>query len=155
MVIFDDRRPGEGKSRGAGSFDRLYISLVPLPTAFLIATLASDLLYWSTGATVWSYMSEWLLAAGLASGAFAAADTLIRYVALGGIRASKVCLIHVVGNVLALLLSLTNLVYRLNEDPRQAVVPAGITLTSIVVGLLLFIARLGGDCALREEPDDD
>ena len=61
---------------------------------------------------------------------------------------------HVVGNMLALLLSLSNLVYRLNEDRGQAVLPAGISLTAIVVCLLLFTARLGRDIA-RNDPAAD
>jgi uncharacterized membrane protein len=144
-------RPPSTRARGR---DSLYISLVQLPCAFLIATLISDILYWVTAGAVWSRASEWLLGAGLATGAFAAADSLIRYVASGRIRPSRICWIHVVGNMLALLLSLSNLVYRLNEDPGHAVVPAGIALTAIVVGLLLFTARLGRDHPAGESVDD-
>ena len=50
---------------------------------------------------------------------------------------------HVTGNLLALLLSASNLVHRLNEDATSAVVPAGITLTAIVVCLLIVTAYLG------------
>ncbi len=156
VSIIHLRKPSETKSDGVGSgrWDSLYLSLVPLPAAFMIATLASDLLYWITAGALWSYASEWLLAAGLATGAFAAADGLIRYVAAGGIRPSRICWIHVVGNVLALVLSLSNLVYRLNEDRAQAVVPAGISLTAIAVCLLLFTARLGRDVAVENAQDE-
>jgi len=46
------------------------------------------------------------------------------------------------------------LVYRLNEDRGHAVLPAGISLTAIVVCLLLFTARLGRDIA-RNDPAAD
>ena len=80
MAAIDAGKPPRLKSSGAVSrgWDSLYISLVPLPAAFLIATLVSDALYWMTGRAGWSDISEWLLGAGLASGAFAAADGLIR-----------------------------------------------------------------------------
>ncbi|HEY4037218.1 MAG TPA: DUF2231 domain-containing protein [Burkholderiaceae bacterium] len=157
MAVIDAREPANRRSLSAGSsgWDSLYISLVPLPATFLIATLISDTLYWTTATPLWSHLSEWLLGAGLATGAFAAADGLIRYVASDRIRPTRICWIHVVGNMLALLLSLSNLVYRLNEEPGRAVVPAGIGLTTIVVCLLLFTARLGRDHTVRESPDRD
>jgi uncharacterized membrane protein len=156
MASIDAPKPAGGKFVEArlGGWDSLYVSLVPLPAAFLIATLVSDMLFWTTGNATWSNVSEWLLGAGLATGAFAAADGLIRYIASGCIRPSRICWIHVVGNMLALLLSLSNLVYRLNEDRGHAVVPAGIGLTTIVVCLLLFTARLGRGVPVSESPDD-
>jgi uncharacterized membrane protein len=159
MVTIDEGRRGGVTSAGLKSedWDSLYISLVPLPAAFMVATLVSDLLYWGTGGAFWSEVSEWLLGAGLATGAFAAADGLIQYVASGCIRPSRICWMHVVGNMLALLLSLSNLVYRLNEDRGHAVVPAGISLTAIVVCLLVFTSRLGRDIARNDaaaDPDD-
>jgi uncharacterized membrane protein len=100
--------PDAGRLAG---WDSLYVALVPLPAVFMSATLVSDILYWVTARALWAQVSEWLLGAGLATGAFAAADGLIRYVASGRIRPSRVCWMHVVGNMLALLLSLSNLVY--------------------------------------------
>jgi uncharacterized membrane protein len=156
MVTIDEGRRGGLGSPGLVSqeWDSLYISLIPLPAAFMLATLVSDLLYWGTGGAFWSEVSEWLLGAGLATGALAAADGLIQYLASGRIRPSRICWMHVVGNMLALLLSLSNLVYRLNEDRGHAVLPAGISLTAIVLCLLLFTARLGRDIA-RNDPAAD
>jgi len=139
-------------------WDSLYISLVPLPASFLLATLLSDCAYWATANAFWSNLSEWLLGGGLATGAIAAADGLIRYLSGGGIRPSRTCWLHVSGNLLALLLSLSNLVYRVNEDSGLAVVPAGISLTAVVVALLFFTAHLGRDVPVAnasDESDDD
>jgi uncharacterized membrane protein len=151
MALTDEGRrkpltPDAGRLAG---WDSLYIALVPLPAVFMSATLVSDILYWVTARALWAQVSEWLLGAGLATGAFAAADGLIRYVASGRIRPSRVCWMHVVGNMLALLLSLSNLVYRLYEDRGDAVVPAGIGLTAIVVCLVFFTARLGSEYAVE------
>jgi uncharacterized membrane protein len=151
MLIMNE---GRRKDAEADGWDSLYVSLVPMPAAFMLATLMSDCLYWVTGVRFWSSASEWLLGTGLATGAIAAAQALVLYVSLGRLRPSRTCWMHVVGHLLALLLSLSNLVYRLNEDVGQAVVPAGIGLTAIAVFLLLFTARLGRDVA-PEVPWDD
>ena len=150
MPESQSRRSAAPGNRRPRAPDSLYISLIPLPAAFMLATLASDILYCATGSPTWSEASEWLLGAALASGAWAATDGLIRYVASGCIRPSRISWVHVIGNLLALLLSLSNLVYRLNEDPDRAVVPAGIGLTAIVVLLLIATARLG-----RSEPEPE
>ena len=68
------------------AWDSLYISLVPLPAVLLGAALVSDVLYWVTAAAIYARASEWLLAAALSTGALAAAEGLIRYVAAGGVR---------------------------------------------------------------------
>jgi uncharacterized membrane protein len=141
------------------ALDSLYISLVPLPAALLGAALIGDVLYWITAAAPYARASEWLLAGGLGSGALAAAEGMIRYVAAGSVRPSRVRWIHVIGNLLALLLSASNLIYRLNEDATKAVLPAGITLTAIVVCLLMVTAYLGrglvSDASIDEADDWD
>ena len=146
----------EEKDQGltAKSWDSLYVSLFSLPAVLLGATLISDVLYWLTAALIWARASEWLLGAGLASGLMAAAIGLIQYVKAGEVRPSKARWIHVVGNVLALLLTASNLIYRLNEDAASAVVPAGITLTAIVVCLLLATAYLARGLA-PDVPETD
>ena len=155
MAIAEEYFTGPTKMRRVGSrdLDSLYVSLVPLPAAFFIATLVSDLLYWRTTGAFWWAASEWMLGAGLATGAYAAADGLTRYVLGGAIRPSRTCWIHVVGNLLALLLSLSNLVYRLYAD-SHTVVPAGMGLTATVVCLLIFTARLGRDVAVQSRAHD-
>ena len=124
------------------SGDSLYLSPALLP-ALLGAVLVSDALFWFTGVALYARASEWLLAAGLASGVLAAADWLIRYIATGHIRPSRACKIHLTGKLLALLLTGSNLIYRLNEDTSVAVVPIGIALTAIIVGLMAATVYLG------------
>jgi uncharacterized membrane protein len=138
-------------------WESLCIALVPLPAGLLGAALLSDGLYWLTGAAVCALASEWLLGAGLATGLIAAANGLIRYLSAGSVRLSKRYWMHVGGTALALLLSASNLIYRLNADPAGAVLPAGIALTAIVVCLLIvagYLGRVLGPRALAEDGDD-
>jgi len=145
-VVRDEGKHGQE----TGYFwDWLYILLISLPASLLGATLASDASYWLTAAPVCANASEWLLGIGLATGVVAAADGLIRYVRMGQLRPSKTSWIHVIGNLLALLLSASNLIYRLNEVPSRAVVPFGITLTATAVCVLIAVAYLG-----KELPPD-
>ena len=136
-VRYEDRH----EDLGVDVWDSLYISLIPLPAALLGTALVSDGLFWLTGAT----------------GAIAAANGLIRYLSEGTLRPSKICSMHVIGNLLALVLSASNLTYRLNEDPGRAVIPAGVTLSAIVVMLLVATAYLGRGLApeVFEGVDDE
>jgi uncharacterized membrane protein len=136
------------------AWDSLYISLIPLPAALLGAALTSDGLYWLTASALCARASEWLLGAGLATGAIAASEGLIRYIGAGCMRPSRACWMHVVGNVLALLLSASNLIYRLNQDAADPVLPVGISLTVIVVCLLAATAYLGRGLMPEESVDD-
>ncbi len=151
MSITHRNDPSESASN---DWDTLYVTLVPLPTALVFAVLVSDTLFWLTGTALFSQASVWLLGAALTSGLVAAADGLMRYVSVGCLRPSKTCLLHVVSNLLALSLSLSNLIYRLNEDPARSVVPAGICLTAAVLLLLIGAARLGRGIA-NGVPHDD
>ena len=150
MSFIEDSRTSDE----AAGWDALHVPLMPLPAAFTLAALVSDVLYWLTAVTFWSRASEWLLGAGLATGAIAAAQALILYVSLGRLRPSKTSWLNLMVNLSALLLSLSNLVFRLNEEVGRAVGPAGICLTAIALFLLLLPAGLGRDTA-PEMPWDD
>jgi uncharacterized membrane protein len=136
-------------------FDSLSISLVPMPAALLGAALISDGLYWYTAAAFWASASEWLLGAGFGAGAIAAADGLHRYLKVGPVRPPSRYWMHVIGSVLALLLSAANLCYRLVERSTGSVFPAGITLTAVVMCVLTVAAYLGRAFVPRVAVDDD
>ena len=138
----------------ATGWDALHGSLIPLPAAFMLATLVSDALYWLTAVTFWPRASEWLLGAALATGAIAAAQALILYVSLGRLRPSKTIWLNVMANLSALLLSMSNLVFRLIEEAGRAATPAGIFLTAAALFLLLLPVRLGRDAAANVQWDD-
>jgi uncharacterized membrane protein len=144
------------KFRGAGSTNRSspYDSVVPLPLAFLIPALVSDLMFYRTYGAFWWEASKWLLAAGLATSAYAAGDGLIQRAVVGAGWRSRMRQLQLVGNLLAALLTLANLVYRVNEDQEFTLVPAGSVLTAIAGCLVICMARLKRDVAARALQDE-
>ena len=50
----------------------IHLMLVPFPIAFLVATLATDLVFWGTGDVFWARVSVWLVGAGVVMGGLAA-----------------------------------------------------------------------------------
>lgn len=144
---------------GPDHWDLLYVSLNPLPAGLLAAALATDLMSWLGAMPILAFVSEWLLAATLGTGAFAAVEGLVLYVSVGRIRPSKVALVHAAGYGLALLLSLSNLIYRLIEGAVAGVAPAGVGLTVASLLLLLAAGRLGrgiaDECGADEADEPD
>jgi uncharacterized membrane protein len=146
-------RIGRALAAKADPWDLLYISLNPLPAFLVAAVLLSDTICWATGSALFFRAAEWLLGAVLVTGMLAAADGLFLYISLGRMRPSKACLLHTVGNLLALLLSLSSLILRFN-DGAAALVPAGIGLSVASLVLLLATGRLARGMALERGPED-
>src|SRR3569623_705252 len=82
--------------------------LVPFPIACFVGALVTDVAYARTYDIIWSPFSVWLLTAGLAMAALAAVAGLIDFLGSRRIRALRPAWIHVVGNVIAVVLSLIN-----------------------------------------------
>src|SRR5689334_18350908 len=88
VVIYRDERPQGRPVKMAGqSMTRelhnprstasiaghpIHPMLIPFPIAFFVATLACDIVFWSTGSTAWFEPTLWLLGAGLVTAALAA-----------------------------------------------------------------------------------
>jgi uncharacterized membrane protein len=81
----------------------------PILVSFSIACFAgafvTDFVYWRTPAVMWETFSDWLITAGLILAGFAIIVFVIEFV---GKRIRNLARPHVVGYVLALLLSLIN-----------------------------------------------
>src|SRR3954465_283085 len=118
--------------------------LIPFPIAFLVATLVCDLIFWRTGNGAWSMASLWLLGAALIMAALAAVAGLTDFIGDGRIRDLSAAWHHMIGNVLAVLLSLWNW-YRRYEAGDAAVLPVGLILSAIVVLILLYTGWPGGE----------
>jgi uncharacterized membrane protein len=120
----------------------LHPMLVPFPIAFFVSTFVCDLAFWRTGVPFWAAASLWLLGAGLVMAALAAVVGLIDFFGEARIRALNDAWWHAGGNVLAVLIELYNwyLRYRSGE---AAIVPTGLLLSLIVVGILLFTGWKG------------
>jgi uncharacterized membrane protein len=126
----------------------LHPMLVPFPIVCFVGALATDLAYWRTADIMWANFSAWLLAAGLLFGAFAALAGLIDFWSNRRVRAQAPAWPHMLGNILALALSLINAFVH-SRDGWTAVVPTGLILSASVVLILLFTGWMGWSMVYR------
>jgi len=122
--------------------------LIPFPIAFFVATFVCDLIYWRTGNPGWVTASLWLLGAGLIMAALAALTGLIDVLGEPRIQALRDAWYHAGGNVLAVLIELYNWFSRYDSG-EAAVLPTGLVLSLIVVGILLFTGWKGWEMVYR------
>ncbi|MEI9923508.1 MAG: DUF2231 domain-containing protein [Bradyrhizobium sp.] len=127
---------------------QIYPVLAPLPFACFAGAFVTDIVYWSAPDAMWETFSVWLITAGLVMAGFAALAGMIDFVSNISIRALKPAWLHVLGNVLALLLSLINAFVH-SRDGYTAVVPTGLVLSGFVVVILLFTAWMGSEMVYR------
>jgi uncharacterized membrane protein len=99
-----------------------------------------------------------LIAAGIVSALLAAIAGFTDFLGEPRIRRLRVAWYHMAGNLLAVALSVINLLVH-NRDGSAAVIPTGIILSAIVVLLLLFNGWMGGHLVYRHgvavRPIDD
>jgi uncharacterized membrane protein len=117
--------------------------LVPFPIAFLVATFVSDLMFWRTGNPGWATASLWLLGAALIMAALAALAGLTDFLGEVRIRQLSTAWLHMIGNVVAVLLSVVNWYLRF-DGGEAAVLPAGILISLLVVLILVYTGWQGG-----------
>jgi uncharacterized membrane protein len=119
--------------------------LVPFPIALLIATMVCDLIFASTGNNFWADAALWSLIAALVMAALAAVAGLTDFLGNPQIRALNDAWYHMIGNIVAVLLSLVSLVVRLSQGSAEAVLPWGLVLSVVVFLLILFTGWKGGE----------
>src|SRR3954453_1978172 len=122
--------------------------LIPFPVAFLVATLVSDLIFLRTDNPGWATASLWLLGAALLMAALAAVAGLVDFLGDERIRDLSAAWHHMIGNVVAVLLSLWNW-YRRYEGGDAAVVPTGLLISLIVVLILLYTGWRGWEMVYK------
>ena len=122
--------------------------LVPFPIACFVGTLITDIAYWRTADMMWTNFSAWLLTAGLVMGGLAALAGLIDFIGDRRVRAQSPAWPHMVGNLLALALSLVNAFVH-SRDGWTSVVPTGLILSALVVLILLFTGWMGWSMVYR------
>ena len=115
----------------------LHPMVVPFPIAFLVGTLATDIVYRSTSDAFWARGSYWLLIAALCMAALAAILGFTDFLSERAIRRRSAAWYHMFGNVVAVGLSLVNLWFRI-RDGVEVGATSGLWLSAIVVLLLLF-----------------
>ena len=122
--------------------------LIPFPIAFFVATFVCDLAYWQTANSAWATGAIWLLGAGLVMAALAAVAGLTDVVGEPRIRALRDVWWHAGGNVLVVLIQLYSFYVRYTEG-TSAIVPKGLVLSLVVVGILLFTGWKGWEMVYR------
>lgn len=124
--------------------------LIPFPIAFLVATLACDLVFWGTGNPGWATASLYLLGAALVMAALAAIAGLTDFISDARIRDLTPAWHHMIGNVLAVLIALWNWWRRYTAtDLGAAVLPTGLILSAVVVLILLYTGWRGWEMVYR------
>jgi uncharacterized membrane protein len=122
--------------------------LVPFPIAFFVAAFVTDIAYWQTAATGWATASTWLIGTGLIMAAVAALAGLTDFFGDRMIRGMTDAWWHAGGNVVVVLIELYSW-YTRYAHGADAVVPTGLVLSLISVGLLLFTGWKGGELVYR------
>src|SRR5688500_11644393 len=141
-------RPGNPTSTAQVAGHPLHPMLIPFPIAFLV-TFVCDLIFWRTGNPAWSTASFYLLGTALIMAALAALAGLTDFLGDERIRSLSAAWHHLVGNVVAVLLSLWNW-YRRYEAGDAAVVPTGLLISLVVVVILLYTGWRGWEMVYRD-----
>jgi len=126
----------------------LHPMLIPFPIAFFVATLVCDIAFWSTTNAAWATAATWLLGAGLVMAALAAVAGLVDVLGDARIRALNDVWWHAGGNVVVVLIQCVSWYLRYSQG-SGVVVPKGLVLSLIVVGLLLFTGWKGWNMVYR------
>ena len=126
--------------------------LVSFPIAYFTGALVTDLAYWRTAAVLWETFSDWLITAGLIVSGLAAIAFGIDF--LRGKRTRTLAWPHAVGYAVAVTLSLVNAFVH-SRDGYTAVIPTGLTLSALVVGILLITGWAGRTLTARRREGAD
>jgi uncharacterized membrane protein len=96
----------------------------------------------------WAVMSTWLLTVGLIVAVFAVIAGFIDFLGDRRIRDLHAVWIHAIGNAIALVLSIFNVLVH-SRDGYTSVVPTGLVLSALVVLILLVTGWQGWSMVYR------
>jgi len=119
--------------------------LVPFPIVCFVLTFVLDILY-VKGRTDVSHATNWLLAIGLGFAVLAALAGLTDFFGDKRIQSSD-AIKHMLANVLAVILSLANLLLRYRHP--EFIASTGIYISGVVVLILLYSGWMGGELVFR------
>jgi uncharacterized membrane protein len=128
-----------------------YALVVQFPVVCFAGALATDLAYWSTKLFLWETFSVWLLSVGCVTAVIAAVVGIVGFLAHRRDRRWSFAWPHALLSLLVLILSVVNAFVH-SRDGYTAVVPDGLTLSSIVVIVMLIVAWMGWPRASRRLP---
>jgi uncharacterized membrane protein len=136
-------------SRAAINGHPIHPILVTMPVAFLTTALATDFVSRWGSDPFWARSSRWLIGGGLVTGCVAAAVGLVDFLLIDRVRSVKAGWIHLIGNALALLLSLQNL--RIRFTKAKSVPKQGLILSLLVSFLLALTGWYGGQLIYKHK----
>jgi uncharacterized membrane protein len=119
---------------------------VSFSAACFVGAFITDIAYWKTLDVKWETFSVWLILAGLVLAAIAIIVFVVELIA--GKRARTLVWPHI-GYAVAVLLSLFNMLIH-SRDAYTAVVPTGLTLSTLVVIILILSAWAGSALVDRQ-----
>ena len=149
LVSHEPPAPTRGMPSTAAIFGHpIHPMLIPYPVAFLTAALGTDLAARVTQDPFWGRASEWLLGAGIVSGAAAGAVGAIDYYTIRRAREAKVGRLHAMGNPIALGLAAASLALR--RGRRDGIPGSGtVAVTAGMTALLGLTAWAGAELSYR------
>lgn len=126
----------------------LHPLLVPLPIGFLVGALVADIAFAASADAFWMRAAFWLLIGGVITGLLAGLAGIIELLGVPRARAMTSAWIHGLGNVVALVLALVNVILRWN-DPVAPAGATGLVLSLVVVAILVVTGWIGGELSYR------
>jgi uncharacterized membrane protein len=124
----------------------LHPMLAPLPIGFLVGALIGDILFVATDDPFWARGAFWLLFGGVVTGLVAGLVGLVDLLGIQRARRLTMAWVHGVGNILALVLAIINVVSRWSDYGASG----NSTVLSIAVVLMLLVTGwLGGELSYR------
>lgn len=122
--------------------------LVPLPIGFLVGALMCDILFVATDDPFWARGAFWLLVGGVITGLVAGLVGLVDLLGIQRARRLTMASVHGVGNILALVPAIVNVVSRWGDHGASSN-STGLILSIAVVLILLVTGWLGGELFYR------
>jgi uncharacterized membrane protein len=126
----------------------LHPMLVPLPIGFLVGALIGDILFVATDDPFWARGAFWLLVGGVVTGLVAGLVGLVDLLGIQRARRLTMAWVHGVGNILALVLAIINVVSRWSDYGASGN-STDLVLSIAVVLILLVTGWLGGELSYR------
>lgn len=140
--------PDNPRSTASIAGHPLHPLLVPFPIVCFIGALLGDIAYANTADMQWANFSVWLLVFGLIGGFLAMIAGLTDFFGDRAVRSLAAAWVHGLGNGVVLLLALWN-VFVHSRDAWTSVVPTGLVLSIVTVGLMAVTGWLGGTLVYR------
>jgi uncharacterized membrane protein len=126
----------------------IHPALVGFPITFLTSALATDFLFWATGASQWADFSFWLILAGWLAGLAGILTGLIDFLTIERARSLTAGWLHFLSADLAIFITTFNLIARW-PDHQAPVLFTGIVFSGIAAALLVVAGNLGGRLVFR------